>query len=45
MYVHFTLILPFFKRFPKIEEKLPLLFNAGEPGTMSLYILYKNNNL
>jgi len=30
--------LPFFIRFPKIEEKLPLLFNAGEPGTMSLYI-------
>lgn len=29
-------LLPFFKRFPNIDEKFPMLFNAGDPGTMRL---------
>lgn len=32
--------LPFFKRFPNMDEKFPVLFNAGEPGTISLKITF-----
>lgn len=28
--------LPFFKRFPNIDEKFPVLFKVGDPGTISL---------